>query len=192
VTSPEPIVAAAVEPLRERVRARFRRSTDAPTAFFDANAAAMARACRDLARSFAGGGRLFALGSGAGWSDALHVAVEFVHPVIVGKRALPAIALPADGGGQLLTLAAPGDAVIGLAATEAVAVRDTLGAARAAGLLTIALTGPADGAWPAAYHFAVADSDPFVVQEVHETCYHVFWELVHVFLDHPGALASDD
>lgn len=176
--------------LRALIRARFRRSIDAPVAFFDANAVRIALACRDLARSFAGGGRLFALGSGAGWSDALHVSVEFVHPVIVGKRALPAIALP-DGGGQLLALAEPGDALIGLAAAPAPAIRDALADARAAGLLTIALTGPADTAWPADYHFAVPEQDAFVVQEVHETCYHVFWELVHVFLDQPASLASD-
>ena len=34
---------------------------------------------------------------GAARSDAHHVAVEFVHPVIVGKRALPAIGLSATG-----------------------------------------------------------------------------------------------
>ena len=31
-------------------------------------------------------------------SDARHVAVEFVHPVIVGKRALPALGLAGEGG----------------------------------------------------------------------------------------------
>ena len=45
-----------------------------------------------MAERFARGGRLLALGvSPAARSDARHVAVEFVHPVIVGKRALPAI-----------------------------------------------------------------------------------------------------
>ena len=44
-----------------------------------------------MAERFARGGRLLALGrSPAARSDARHVAVEFVHPVIVGKRALPA------------------------------------------------------------------------------------------------------
>jgi D-sedoheptulose 7-phosphate isomerase len=42
---------------------------------------------------------------------------------------------------------------------------------------------------PAAEHgFAVASEDPWVVQEVHETAYHVLWELVHVFFESPGLL----
>ena len=52
-----------------------------------------------MAERFARGGRLVAFGSSpAARSDARHVAVEFVHPVIVGKRALPAIALAGEGG----------------------------------------------------------------------------------------------
>jgi D-sedoheptulose 7-phosphate isomerase len=50
--------------------------------------------CRELADRFGRGGRLLAVGASAqARSDARHVAVEFVHPVIVGKRALPALAL---------------------------------------------------------------------------------------------------
>ena len=52
-----------------------------------------------MAERFARGGRLIALGhSPVARSDARHVAVEFVHPVIVGKRALPAIGLAGEGG----------------------------------------------------------------------------------------------
>ena len=42
---------------------------------------------------FLRGGRLLALGRGPYATDAQHVSVEFVHPVIVGKRALPALDL---------------------------------------------------------------------------------------------------
>ena len=52
-----------------------------------------------MAERFARGGRLVALGaSPPARSDARHVAVEFVHPVIVGKRALPALGLTGEGG----------------------------------------------------------------------------------------------
>ena len=52
-----------------------------------------------MAERFARGGRLLALGvSDQASSDARHVAVEFVHPVIVGKRALPALALVGERG----------------------------------------------------------------------------------------------
>jgi D-sedoheptulose 7-phosphate isomerase len=70
------------------------RRLDAGERFFSAEALRIARLCRRMAESFVGGGRLLALGGSAqDWSDAHHVAVEFVHPVIVGKRALPALAL---------------------------------------------------------------------------------------------------
>ena len=69
-----------------------------------------------MAERFARGGRLIAVGGRpAARSDVRHVAVEFVHPVIVGKRALPAIGLAAEGGPlelQLDLVAEPGDIVI--------------------------------------------------------------------------------
>ncbi len=75
------------------------RRTAANARFFEAEAERIAQLCHRMAERFARGGRLVALGhSPAARSDARHVAVEFVHPVIVGKRALPAIALTPDGG----------------------------------------------------------------------------------------------
>ncbi len=72
---------------------------------------ALARLCHLMAERFARGGRLIALGATpSARSDARHVAVEFVHPVIVGKRALPALALTAQGpelADQLDLLARP-------------------------------------------------------------------------------------
>jgi D-sedoheptulose 7-phosphate isomerase len=56
----------------------------------------VALACRDVAARFRRGGKLIAFGAGAASTDAQHVAVEFVHPVIVGKPALPAISLTSD------------------------------------------------------------------------------------------------
>jgi D-sedoheptulose 7-phosphate isomerase len=59
-------------------------------------AGAVAEACHAMAVRFHRGGRLIVFGTGGPSADAQHVAVEFVHPVIVGKRALPAISLTAD------------------------------------------------------------------------------------------------
>ncbi|GAC1362692.1 MAG: hypothetical protein NVSMB32_03340 [Actinomycetota bacterium] len=66
--------------------------------------------------------------------------------------------------------------------------------AAAKGMLTIALTGPGaqDQMRDADWHFTCEDRDPFVVQEVHETGYHVLWELVHVFFEHKGLLKGRD
>jgi len=54
--------------------------------FFAREAAHIARA---IAERFEGGGALYAFGRGAYATEAAHLSVEFVHPVIVGKRALP-------------------------------------------------------------------------------------------------------
>jgi D-sedoheptulose 7-phosphate isomerase len=36
--------------------------------------------------------------------------------------------------------------------------------------------------------FVVQAHDPLVIQETHETLYHVLWELVHIFFEHEGLL----
>ena len=66
---------------------RFALSVDVPHRFFHANAEPISQACLAMARRFERGGRLLVFGEGAQASDAEHVAVEFVHPVLVGKRA---------------------------------------------------------------------------------------------------------
>ncbi len=127
--------------------------------FFAAQAEPLARLCDEMAVRFLAGGRLLALGlSGPARSDARHVAVEFVHPVIVGKRALPALAVD-----DLRAEAEPGDIVIAFDADASVA--------RERGCLMI------EG-------FEPPTADAFIRQELIETLYHVLWELVHVFIDH--------
>ena len=61
--------------------------------FFSREAPRLAEACREMSERFLRGGRLLAFGRGPYATDAQHVSVEFVHPVIVGKRALPALDL---------------------------------------------------------------------------------------------------
>lgn len=179
------------ESLRAIGRVRFERSCSVPAAFFDARADDVSRACWAMARRFARGGRLLAFGAGpAGASDADHVAVEFVHPVIVGKRALPALALEGDPAGWVRTAAGSDDVAMGIdAGGSDPRVDSALVAAAARGLLTVALAGPAlpdPARWD--HVFVVPDADPLVVQETLETVYHVLWELVHVFFDHEGLL----
>ena len=61
--------------------------------FVDADLSAdLAAGALDLARRFHDGATLWTISPQ--WEPhAHHVAVEFVHPVIVGKRALPSVAL---------------------------------------------------------------------------------------------------
>jgi len=82
--------------LEQLVTARFTQSITVAETFFTAELERIAEACWAMARRFHQQGRLLAFGSGAWATDAQHVAVEFVHPVIVGKRALPALALTND------------------------------------------------------------------------------------------------
>src|SRR6266700_1445319 len=86
----------AMADLEALVAARFEQSTTVPETFFTTEAGRIAEACWSMARRFHQGGRLLAFGNGAWATDAQHVSVEFVHPVIVGKRALPALALTND------------------------------------------------------------------------------------------------
>jgi len=158
--------------------------------FLEAEQRSIAVACHEMARRFARGGTLIVFGAEAAATDAAHVAVEFMHPVIVGKRALPALAPTNDPTGctSALRLGRAGDIALGIAHDSGGAgLSAFLEDARERELLTIALTGA--GGNPRADHaFVVGSDDPFVVQEVQETAYHVLWELVHVFFEHPGLL----
>ena len=170
----------------------------------------VAQACHAIAARLHAGGKLIVFGNGGACTDAQHVAVEFVHPVIVGKRALPAVSLTSDiatvtgiaerygldevFAHQLRFLAEPGDVALGLSPDgECANVLRGLAYARERGLLTVAMLGGdggAIGAGDVAEHVFVAHStDPRVVKEVHVTTYHILWELVHVFLEHASLLS---
>jgi D-sedoheptulose 7-phosphate isomerase len=195
-----------MQTLERLVEDGYAQRADVVRTFFAAEADGLAHLCHLLARRFIRGGRLIAFGVGAAATDAQHVSVEFVHPVIVGKRALPAMALVNDvatalgltahdpAGAFALQLAVLGGAedialgmVHGADDPGAEAVTRALERARSMGMLSVGL-GASAGAPEADHVFAVASDDPFVVQEVHETLYHVLWELVHVFFDHKGLL----
>jgi len=175
------------------VAALLDRRTRSTGRFFSSEAARVARLCQRMAERFARDGRLIAVGhSPAARSDVRHVVVEFVHPVIVGKRALPAIGLTPEAGplaARLELLAEPDDIVMAFGAGEgegeggARAVRDALRVARERGCLTIAFA-----AAGAEWEFVPPGDDPFVHQELTETLYHILWELVHVFFEHRGLL----
>jgi D-sedoheptulose 7-phosphate isomerase len=170
--------ALAADVLERALAAR----TEANGRFFEAEADRLARLCHRMAERFARGGRLIALGrSPAARSDARHVAVEFVHPVIVGKRALPALALTAEGGPletEVELSVEPDDMAIAFGDCAA-----ALALARERGCLTLAFESAG-----AEWEFEPPSADASIRQELVETLYHVLWELVHVFFDHRGLL----
>lgn len=182
---------AAVE---ARVGELLARRQEDGRAYFEANAEPLARLCHRMAERFSGTGRLLALGaSAAARSDVRHVTVEFVHPVIVGKRALPAIGLIGDGGDlvrQAELTARPADIVLGFGSGEAGGeeVREALALCRGRGCLTVAFEAGSGAEW----ELPVEAADPCVRQEIAEVAYHVLWESVHVFFEHRGLLGRGE
>jgi D-sedoheptulose 7-phosphate isomerase len=171
---------ADTDPITIRSRDELLRRNEIFEAFFEVEVPRLAEACHEMSRRFLAGGRLLAFGNGSAATDAQHVSVEFVHPVIVGKRALPALDLGPDFERRLPVVLQPEDMVMGFAFPQAEeAVERALRAARKRGALTFALTGEAGE-----YSFAPPDGDPFVIQEVFEVLYHVLWETVHVYFEH--------
>jgi D-sedoheptulose 7-phosphate isomerase len=181
---------------------------DEATRHLAGQADTVAAACHAMAVRFHRGGKLIAFGTGGAATDAQHVAVEFVHPVIVGKRALPAISLTTDIATvtgiaerdgvdaifayQIRLLASPADIALGICADgNSGSVLAGLEAAKDRGLLTVALTGGTGSSRIGAVdHLLVAASDdPRIVKEVHVTTYHILWELVHVFFEQPAVIA---
>ncbi|MGZ5315832.1 MAG: SIS domain-containing protein [Solirubrobacterales bacterium] len=184
--------AAPASALRDRIAALLESRVAANRSFFSAEAERLARLCHLMAERFGRGGKLVALGlSPAARSDVRHVTVEFVHPVIVGKRALPAIGLTREGGpltAQVELIAEPDDIAIAFGAGDADGgeeVRAAVAAARDRGCLTVAFS-DAGAEW----ELDPGAADPYVAQELAETAYHVLWELVHVFFDHRGLLSG--
>lgn len=171
----------------------------------------IAQACREMAARFRRGGKLIVFGNGGGGTDAAHITVEFMHPVIVGKKALPAVALSNDSATvsgvsgreglaetfahQVRQWADPADMALGISRDGGCEnVLRGLETARELGLFTLALVGGDGGAIArdgAADHVLIAASDdPAVVKEIHVTVYHVLWELVHVLFEQPGLIGD--
>jgi D-sedoheptulose 7-phosphate isomerase len=176
---------AADPQVRELLELRLEQRDLTGENFFAAEAERIARLCHRMAERFARGGRLIAVGlSPSARSDVRHVAVEFVHPVIVGKRALPALGLTAESGhlSTELELAARSEDIV-IVFGDGGELRPAVVRGRERGCLTIAFADLG-----AEWELIPETDDPFVAQEVVEVTYHILWELVHVFFDHRGLL----
>jgi hypothetical protein len=151
-----------------------------------------------LARRFAAGATMWSIAPS--WEPhALHIAVEFVHPVIVGKRALPAVALTGPDLVDLVRVSVrPGDIVVAVAGADDAQVRSVMRRGPAWGATTIWIGSgerrPEGGfkSGPADHVLWLDDPDPrapatggFVL------FYHLLWELTHVCFEHPGLLKDE-
>src|SRR5436190_9434753 len=159
----------------------------------------------DMAERFIGGKKLLVMGNGGSLCDALHFSVEFTHPIIEKRRALPVIPLVTD----IATLTAISNDIDysrvfvnqlrlhGQAGDMALAVSTSgkspnliyaLEAAHQLQMLTIAWLGKDGGrvAEIADYSFIVPSYSIHRIQEVHATLVHIAWDLIHI------ALGEDD
>ncbi|MFC9789514.1 hydrogenase assembly protein HupF [Rhodococcus sp. NPDC127528] len=156
----------------------------------DELSADLAAAALALARRFNAGATLWVVSPQ--WEPhAHHVAVEFVHPVIVGKRALPSVALvEPDPVAQCRVASRPGDVIIAVASEEQPQVRDVMRRSPAWGTDTIWIgSGPRPPAGTATHILWVDSDDPMVPATGRFVLmYHLLWELTHVCFEHPGLL----
>jgi len=187
--------------VKDAILRKARESAEVKEQFFREEADRIEALVRAMADRFARGGRLYVMGNGGSATDAQHVAVEFFHPIIEKRKALPALALTAD---QALVTAISNDRdfakvfsdqlrVLGRADDMALAISTSgqspnlvqaLAVGRERGLLTIAFTGKDGGrlADLAEYCFVVPSFSIHRIQETHVALYHIVWDLVHVVL----------
>ncbi|HEX6209425.1 MAG TPA: SIS domain-containing protein [Methylomirabilota bacterium] len=190
--------------MKDAILRKARESAEVKAQFFRAEAGRIEALARALATAFQRGGRLYVMGNGGGATDAQHVAVEFCHPIVEKRRALPALALTDTAlltaisndrdftrvfGDQLRTLARAGDMALALSTSgQSPNLVHGLEVARELGLLTIAFTGKDGGRLTALadHGFVVPSFSIHRIQETHVALYHVVWDLVHI------ALGEDD
>ena len=185
--------------MREAILRKANESAETKLRFFEENAELLERCARDAAERFQAGGRLFVMGNGGSACDAQHIAVEFQHPIVEKRKALPAMALTADTATltaigndsdfsrvfteQLEIIARKGDMALGISTSGASTnVHRALKRARELGLLTIGFSGRDGGRMNEVcdYSFVVKSWSIHRIQETHTVLLHLFWDLVQM------------
>ncbi|MGA9770977.1 MAG: SIS domain-containing protein [Blastocatellia bacterium] len=204
------------EQLRFSLLEKARESTEVKAQFFEENKDSILRASLDVARAFHQGRKMLVCGNGGSATDAQHIAVEFMHPVTVGRKALPAICLANDMAmitaigndvgfsdvftRQIIALGREGDVLIGISTSgnseNLIHAFDT---ARRLRLLTIGYAGHDGGRMKEMqdggsldYCFTVPTSSIHRIQETHVALYHIMWDMVHEYLQHKSLLENTD
>ena len=185
--------------LRETILRKARESNSTKEQFFVENAGRITACCQAMSRAFAEGGRLFVFGNGGSACDAQHVVVEFMHPIIEKRAALPAMALGSDTAllsaigndrdfslafvEQLKMLGRAGDIALGISTSgKSANVNRALQAARELRMLTVGFSGRDGGRMPELcdHCFTVPSFSIHRIQETQETLLHVLWDIIHV------------
>jgi D-sedoheptulose 7-phosphate isomerase len=184
---------------RKKVMRKCRESVEIKQKFFDHYADVIGELSQKMADGFREGHRLWVMGNGGSACDAQHIAVEFVHPIIEKRRALPAFDLVS----QIPVLTAisndkdfarvfvdqidlwgqPGDMVIAISTSgNSPNLVYALDAARGKKMLTIGFSGKDGGRMQdaAEYCFTVPSYSIHRIQESHVALLHILWDLTHV------------
>jgi D-sedoheptulose 7-phosphate isomerase len=196
-----PSLDKTTESFREKIFRKCGESMETKETFFRTYAEPLEAMARTMAERFQKGGRLFVMGNGGSLCDALHLCVEFNHPIIEKRPAFPVISLMTDIAtmtaigndidftrvflNQLRLLGAPGDMAVAFSTSgKSPNLIYALQMAREKQILAIAFAGKDGGRLPelADYCFIVPSYSIHRIQEVHATAVHVVWDLVHIAL----------
>ncbi|MGH7595424.1 MAG: D-sedoheptulose-7-phosphate isomerase [bacterium] len=191
----------AAENVRDKILRKCRESMEMKEKFFSKYAEGIDIMCKAMAERFQQGKRLYVMGNGGSLCDALHIAVEFNHPIIEKRKAFPAIPLMTDIAtmtaisndidfsrvfvNQLKLFGQPGDMALAISTSgKSPNLIYALEAAREKKMMTIAFSGKDGGRFPevAEHCFVVPSFSIHRIQEVHETLLHVLWDLIHISL----------
>ncbi|MEN3332740.1 MAG: D-sedoheptulose 7-phosphate isomerase, partial [Blastocatellia bacterium] len=196
------------EELRFSLLEKIRESVEVKQRFFQANADAILDASLAMAKTFQRGDKLLVCGNGGSATDAQHIAVEFMHPITVGRKALPAICLTNDMAmvtavsndvgfadvfsRQIIALGREGDILLAISTSgNSDNLMHAIDTARKMKLITIGYAG-GDGGKMAELHngkrldycLTVPTSSIHRIQESHVALYHTMWDMVHTYLEH--------
>ena len=183
----------------DKVMRKCQESIEIKSKFFEHYAQQIGELSQKMAERFVRGRRLWVMGNGGSACDAQHVAVEFIHPIIEKRRALPAfdlvsqipvvtaisndkdfarifidqIELFGEKEDMALAISTSGQSPNLIYAFEA---------AREKGMLTIAFSGKDGGRMRdvSDYCFAVPSFSIHRIQESHVALLHILWDLTHV------------
>lgn len=192
---------ATTESMRDKILRKCSESMEMKERFFSKYAEQIEAMARAMAQRFQQGRKLLVMGNGGSLCDALHFSVEFTHPIIEKRRALPVIPLMTDIAtmtaigndqdyarvfvNQLSLLGQPNDmALVVSTSGKSANLIYAMEAARERQMLTIAWLGKDGGrlADMVDYSFVVPSYSIHRIQEVHATLVHVAWDLIHIAL----------
>src|SRR6476660_587665 len=194
---------------------KARESAEVKTRFFADNKDSILSASLEMAKAFHRGRKLLVCGNGGSATDAQHIAVEFMHPITVGRKALPAICLTNDMAmmtavandvgfadvftRQIIALGNEGDVLLAISTSgNSKNLMHAFDTARRMRMTTIGFAGSNGGemAELAAgglldFCLTVPTASIHRIQETHVALYHIMWDMVHTFLQNKGLMSDE-